>query len=128
MEISNYKPENGNPIPPCSLRSSKMERIALLLAIISFAASLCIYVSIITGALAMLFALLSRGGEYTMGKNAKIAFGVGLLGVLSTAVIYTYSFLTIYQEYGSFEALLQESCEQAGYDYDELMEELQLSE
>lgn len=43
-------------------RSRNMEVAALVLSIIAIASCSCIYVSIICGSLAMIFALLSKGG------------------------------------------------------------------
>ena len=53
-----------------------MEVAALVLSIIAIASCSCIYVSIICGSLAMIFALLSKGGATSMSSMAMTSFWI----------------------------------------------------
>jgi hypothetical protein len=71
-----------------------------------------------------MFALLSKGGELTMSRNAKIALGFGIAGLAATAVLYTISFTAIIRDYGSLEAYLRAYLQDYGMSLDDLMGEM----
>ena len=76
-------------------RSHGMETAALVLALISISTCTCIYLSIPLGALAVMFALLSKGGETTLNSKSKLALCLGIAGMVLTVLLYTFSFLNI---------------------------------
>ena len=72
----------------------KMESAALILGIISVVTCLILYISIPCGALAIMFAFLSRGGNYKMSEKGihihkfqdgneavVVEFGIGKIGI-----------------------------------------------
>ena len=105
-------------------RSHGMETAALVLALISISTCTCIYVSIPLGALAVMFALLSKGGETTLNSKSKLALCLGIAGMVLTALLYTFSFLTLLREYGSLQGIVDAYTQMTGIDYNELIEEM----
>lgn len=96
------------------------ETAAFVLGIIAFATSCCLYTSLICGALAILFAFLSRGSRRTMSSRALIALWLGVAAIACTAMFYGISYYTMIREYGSIEGVLQEYSRLTGIDYDTL--------
>lgn len=99
-------------------RSQKMSTAALILGIISIATCTCIYLSIPCGGMAVLLALLSRGGEMTLDTNAKLGILLGVLGIGVTIAMTAGAFAMVLNEYGSLENYLRAYCEQIGIDYE----------
>lgn len=112
---------NFNPYGyPQHKPTNSFETAAMLLGFASLVMCSCLYISIPTGALAIIFALLSRGKKMELGSKAKIGLILGIIGIVITIIFYIFALYIAIQEYGSLEALLRESCEMAGYDYDTL--------
>ena len=105
-------------------RSHAFETAALVLAVISIATCTCIYFSIPSGALAVIFALLSKGGESSLNSKSKLAFWLGIAGIAITIIIYTFSIITLLREYGSIEGILNAYSQMTGIDYSELIQEM----
>ncbi len=74
-------------------RSQRMENAALLLGVIGAATFCLVYPALICGSLAIVFALLSRGGERTLTSRAKAALILGsiALGIVLAMIIYTFA-------------------------------------
>jgi hypothetical protein len=98
-----------------------MTTAAMILGAVSLATCTCLYVSVICGGLAIMFALLSKGGELTMSKNARLALGLGVAGLAATAVLYGISLATILHTYGSLEEYLRAYLQDYGMSMDDLM-------
>ncbi|MFP3156320.1 hypothetical protein LQZ18_18200 [Lachnospiraceae bacterium ZAX-1] len=64
---------------------------ALVLGIIGVATCCCIYATFICGALAIIFALLSRGGEMNMGKQAKAGMALGIIGIALAIILIIFA-------------------------------------
>lgn len=99
-----YFQNNGNPPygyppqPPYSdKRSQGMATAAIVLGIIALSLVCCPYASIPCGALAITFALLSRGGERTCSSRGRTGLILGILGlslgILFTIFAFVYSFI-----------------------------------
>lgn len=84
----------------------KMESAALILGIISVVTCLILYISIPCGALAIMFAFLSRGGNYKMSEKAIAGLWVGIAGIILTFIIYTFTFFFLLGLYGSIDGIL----------------------
>ena len=97
-----------------------METAAFVLGIISLATCVCIYTSVVCGALAIMFALLSKGGATSMSNRARYALILGLIGLIATIIMYTTTFVYTIHTYGSIENLLKEYCNLTGMDFNEL--------
>ena len=95
-----------------------------VLSIIAIASCSCIYVSIICGSLAMIFALLSKGGATSMSSMAMTSFRIAFAAVVITLIIYIGSFAAMLHEYGSIEGILKEYQNLTGIDYNELLKQM----
>ncbi len=109
----NFNPYEHKP-------TNTMETAAMVLGTGSIVLSTCIYVSIPFGALAIIFALLSRGARMSLSARARNALILGIAGLVITFILCIYAFYTIMQDPGQFEDMLRQYCEMAGYDYDTL--------
>ena len=126
-ENPNNNSSGPNPFPayqpPVVVRGNAMEAIAMFLGSSSLILCSCLYLSIPMGAMAVLFALLSRGGGTTLSSKAKTALCLGIAGIIVTAAFYSISIYVAIQEAGSLEELLRETCEMYGYDFETLFGE-----
>ena len=134
MGDMNYNPYENNPnedpklnpygIPPYKYplyqKSNGMERASTILGVCSIIGCTFIYFSIPAGALAILFALLSRGGRNTMSAKSRNGLLLGIAGIVITIIFYAYALHIAIQDAGSFENLLREACEMLGYDFEAL--------
>ena len=105
-------------------RSQSMESAALTLALISVIGCTCLYVSIPCGALAVIFALLSRGGTCSLSRRAMTALCLGLAGLVICGVFYAYSYYTMIHSYGSLQNAIRAYCDSYGLDYESLFQAL----
>ncbi len=96
------------------------EKVAFALGITSILTCSIIYVSFVAGAMAILFAILSKGGNMKFGSKARWGVILGVIGLLLTIIFYTVAFQIALAEYGSIEEILREACEMAGYDFEML--------
>lgn len=128
MEFREYQPNEKYYRPPVyNKRSQTMESAAMILSVLSVAMSSCIYISLICGALAMMFALLSKGGELTMSSRARIGFWLGAIGIGLTIVLYVSAVMSILDQFGSLENYLRSTSEMYGIDFEELFQEMNSS-
>ena len=113
MEQQTFRPQPRKPI-------NYFETAAWICASVALFSSLFFYISYIFGALAIVFALLSRGAQMQFSKKAKMALIVGIFAIiLSTALTIAAVYITI-AEYGSLENVLREYCLMYGLDFEEL--------
>ncbi len=104
-------------------RSNSMAVASMVLGIISIVTCTCIYLSFICGALAIILAMLSRGGKMTFDDSAKAGLVLGIIGLSITVIFYGYSLALFFsdpQSLQKLEEMLREYCEMYGYDFDEL--------
>lgn len=73
----------------------------------------CIYSALIFGALSILFALLSRGGEMKMSERAFVGLVLGITGLVIAVAAFAFMFLFTVNTYGGFDAFMQYSNELA---------------
>lgn len=78
------------------------------------------YVSYMFGALAILFALLSRGGHMKLSPKARLGLFLGIFAIIFTTVVTVGAFYIAIEEFGSIENLLREYCNMYGLDFEEL--------
>lgn len=84
-------------------RSNGMTLAALVLGIIAIATGCCVYTSIICGALAIMLALLSRGGEMTMASRAKVGMILGIIGIVLGILMLVAAVALAIVQFGGFE-------------------------
>lgn len=104
--------------------SERMEIASMTLGIIAVSSCLCLYLSIPCGALAVILASLSRGGQMQYGSKAQVGLILGLIGLSFTLLIYGGSFALALHEYGSIEGILKAYSEMNGMSYEELIQQL----
>jgi hypothetical protein len=88
-------------------RSAGFATASLVLGILSLVTCCCIYSALPFGALAIIFALLSRGGEMTMDSRGMTGLGLGIAGLVLTIVIFIIMFIYTVSFYGGFDAFMQ---------------------
>ena len=67
-----------------------------------------VFTSLICGPLAIIFGLLSKGGEMTMDTKGKVAVILGIIGLVLTVLIMLVAFrVVILDEFGGFENFLK---------------------
>ena len=118
MDYQYYQPNNS--FTP-EKRSRAMETASLILGAISIATSCFIYAALFCGALSIMFALLSRGGEMTLSQRAKIGLILGIAGIGTTILLYAYAFFILLGQYGSLANLLDAMASFSGFDSYEQM-------
>lgn len=91
-----------------------------MFAVAALFSCLFFYISYICGALAIVFALLSRGGQMQFSKKSKAALILGIFAIIFTTAITVAAVYITIQEYGSLENVLREYCNMLGYDFEEL--------
>ena len=108
MYGSSYQPNPNQPYR--SRRSARMEAASLILGSIALLSCTCLYLAVPCGALAVIFATLSRGGMMSYTSKAQIGM---ILGIMGYAI----------HQYGSIDGFLKAYSDMQGMDYNELMEQ-----
>ncbi|MCI5855781.1 MAG: hypothetical protein MR016_00205 [Agathobacter sp.] len=119
-DFSYYQQNNPYQQPVQDKRSASMTTAATILGVISVTTCTCLYVSVACGGLAILLALLSKGGELTMSKSARLALYLGVAGLVITAITYAVTLYAIIGEYGSLEEYLRIYLQDYGMSLDDL--------
>lgn len=71
------------------------------------------------GAMAILFALLSRGGQMKMSSKAKLGLILGICAIVLSTVITIAAIYIVLEEFGSFENILRNYCDMYGLDFEQ---------
>ncbi len=83
-----------------------MATVAMVLAIISFAGSCCIYLSIPCGCLAIIISMLSVPNSRSRSSIANAAIVVATVGIVATVTLTVVSFAVTIASFGSLDAFL----------------------
>lgn len=100
-------------------RSNFFETASMVLAIGALVCCTCFYGAYIMGAMAILFALLSRGGQMKMSTKARLGLILGIIAIILTTVVTIGAFYIAIEEYGSIENLLRDYCNMYGLDFEQ---------
>lgn len=100
------------------------ETAAWVLGIAGLVSCLSFYGAYICGALAIMFALLSRGGQITMTNKARRGLLLGATAIILTTIIFIVTFYIAIEMFGSLEGIVREYCEIYGYDFEEIFGKL----
>ena len=103
-----YQPNYQPQVNYEDKRSSGFATASIVLGIVAIATSCCIYSALICGALSIIFALLSKGGEMTMSSNAKIGLTLGIIGLAATIILYTVVIIVVISNSGGIDAFMLE--------------------
>ena len=105
---SGFQQPQGEPGSPYRDKHSTGFTVAsLVLGILSVATSCCIYSALPFGALAILFALLSRGGERKLNERALAGLCLGIAGLVIAITAFVFMFIFTVNSYGGFDAFMQ---------------------
>lgn len=110
--------------PENKKRSKALENAAFILGIIAIITPCVVYPALICGALSIVFALLSRGGELTLTPRAKIGLTLGSIGLAIVILLIVYTLLIAELYYGGFENMARQVYGSMGVDYDALFRSL----
>ena len=100
------------------MRSAGMSVASMVMGILGIVMSCCVYPVIICGSLAIIFALLSRGGEMSMNSYARAGMILGIVGLVFGIALLLYSLYTLMIEFGGIEGYLghmEKLLEELGY-------------
>lgn len=114
MDSENY---NSNYV-----YSPAMESRAYTMAFLSILSCAFVYTGLIFGSLAIIFALLSKGGLTKLNSRAKAAIFIGTIGIMISIGIASYSVYHVLTQYGSFEAYFQYYFESRGIDINTMLQ------
>ncbi len=110
-------------------RSGRMEFYSMVLGIIALVTFCTLYSPLICGSLAIVFALLSRGGEATFAPRARAGLTTGSIAVGLVVFLCAFSVIYVLVFYGSVENMLIQTedivrpmYERLGIDYDMLLQ------
>lgn len=85
-------------------RSQSFATAGFVLGLIAALTPYFVFTSLICGPLAIIFGLLSKGGEMTMDTKGKVAVILGIIGLVLTVLIMLVAFrVVILDEFGGFE-------------------------
>lgn len=88
-------------------RSQSFATAGFVLGLIAALTPYFVFTSLSCGPLAIIFGLLSKGGEMTMDTKGKVAVILGIIGLVLTVLIILVAFrVVIIDEFGGFENFL----------------------
>ena len=99
-------------------KSNKMATMAMIFGIISIASCYVFYISIPLGAMAAIFASLSRNQSYNYTTKARTGMMLGLIGIVVSAIITSFILTILLREFGSIEGIIREYCRIMGLDFE----------
>ena len=89
-------------------RSQSFATAGFVLGLIAALTPYFVFTSLICGPLAIIFGLLSKGGEMTMDTKGKVAVILGIIGLVLTVLIMLVAFRVVFlDEFGGFENFLK---------------------
>ena len=100
-------------------RSNFFEKASMVLGIGAIISCVFFYGAYIMGAMAILFALLSRGGQMKMSSKARIGLILGISAIILTTAITIGAVYIVLEEFGSFENILRNYCDMYGLDFEQ---------
>lgn len=87
-------------------RSTSMAIASMALAIAGMVMGCCVYPAIIFGSLAIILALLSRGGEMTTNGYAKAGLILGSIAIVFGILFLIYSLTVLFIQFGGLEGYM----------------------
>ncbi|MFR4352547.1 MAG: hypothetical protein ACLT3H_12920 [Roseburia sp.] len=102
-------------------RSVQMEMASLFLGIAAISTICLVYPALICGALAITFALLSRGGELTFSPKAIAGLILGCIGLGIVLLMFVYTLVIANVYYDGLEDMTRQIYDSMGLNFDTLM-------
>jgi hypothetical protein len=100
MDYQYYQQPQQNP-----RRSVWMENVSLILGILSLLTACMIYPALIGGSIAIVLALLSKGGEETMTSKAIGGLILGAIALFFVVLAFIYVFMLLNAMYGGLSGI-----------------------
>lgn len=94
--------------PYTNTHSTGMAIASLVLGIMGVVLGCCIYPGFIFGSLAVILALLSRGGERNLNSFAIAGLVLGIVGIAIGIFMVLYSMITFFIAFGGWEGYINE--------------------
>lgn len=110
--------------PQTNRNSERMAIASITLGMTALLCCTCLYLSIPFGALAIIMATLSRGGQMRYSGKAQMGIILGASALVLTIVLYGASFAIAIAQYGSIDGILKAYSDMAGMDYNDLIQQL----
>lgn len=104
---------------PEVIQKNTFATASIVLSVAALLTCTFFYSAYLMGALAILFALLSRGDRMHMNTKAKWGLILGSAAILLSTVITISAIYIVLEEYGSFENVLQQYCQMYGIDFEQ---------
>lgn len=117
----NYNPFENTQVfrqQPKRTKKNAFTTASICLSVAAIISSSFFYCAYPLGALAILFALLSKGGTMHMSKKAKWGFFLGIAAIVLSTIFTVVAVYIVLEEYGSFENILIEYCQMYGLDFE----------
>ena len=102
-----------------------MENMAIALGFLGLALFCMVYPPLVCGSLAVMFALLSRGGTTTMTPRARTGLLLGSFALGLALLMLAYTLIVANLYYGGLENMAREVYNSLGIDYDRIMRSYQ---
>lgn len=118
MDYNEYNMPNTPGTSYIEKRSQSMAIASMVLAIAGLVMGCCIYPATIFGSLAIILALLSRGGEMTTSGYAKAGLILGIIAIVFGILFFIYGLVTLLVQFGGLEGYMnyiEEIMEDMGY-------------
>lgn len=115
----NYNYQHNFQPKPRVIKLNMFEAASIILAIGAILSCAVFYGAYILGALAILFALLSRGYQMKMSSKAKLGLILGIAAIILSTVLTIGSLYIAIEEFGSIENALREYCQMFGLDFEQ---------
>lgn len=116
MDYQSFEQQKNNR------RSQRLEMLSLVMGIIALSTACLVYTSLICGALGIVFALLSRGGEMTFSPRAKLGLTLSSIGLGLVIILMIYTLVVAELYYGGLENMVRETYQMMGLDYESLLQ------
>lgn len=82
-------------------RSRWMEGASMTLGLFAILGSCLVYPAMFCGSLAIVLALLSRGGELTLSSKSKLGLTLGIVALVFVVIAMAFTFYILVSYYGS---------------------------
>lgn len=99
---------HASDTPNQNKRSKNMAIASMILGIVALVTCCCIYSAMICGALGIILALLSRGGNDALEAQETAGLILSSIGLVLSVAIYIGIFVVTLRQYGGIDGFLQE--------------------